>query len=69
MEAPYLAKIGELGYSTFQEGFESDAAWGTVREPTTALSVISQGIAWQTNHRDPPASNEITTGTGPDRTA
>ncbi len=61
MEAPYLAKLGELSYSTFEEGFEDDAAWGSVRTPDTALTVVSQGIAWQTNH---PASNEITTGGG-----
>ena len=67
-EGPFLAKIGELGYGTFLEGFEDDAAWGSVREPDTALSVVSQGIAWQTNHPAPPASNGITTGTGPDRT-
>jgi hypothetical protein len=67
-EAPYLAKLGELGYVTFQEGFEDDAAWGAVREPNTALSVVSQGVAWQTNHPDPPASNGITTGTGPAHT-
>ena len=65
MEGPFLAKLGELGYSTFLEGFEDDAAWGVVRSPDTALSVVSQGIAWQTNHPDPPASNEITTGSGP----
>ncbi len=67
-EAPYLAKLGELGYGSFQEGFEDDGVWGSVREPTTALSVVSQGIAWQSNHPDPPAENGITTGTGPART-
>ena len=67
-EAPYLAKLGELGYGTFQEGFEDDAAWGSVRSPNTALSVLSQGIVWQTNYPDPPISNEITTGSGPART-
>ena len=67
-EASYLAKLAELGYSTFQEGFESDAAWGSVREPTTALSVVSRGIAWQTNFPGPPASNGITTGMGPAQT-
>jgi hypothetical protein len=65
MEGPYLAKLGELGYGTFQEGFEDDAAWGSVRRPNTALSVVSQGIAWQTNYPDPPVSNGITTGDGP----
>ena len=67
-EASYLAKLAELGYSTFQEGFESDAAWGSVREPEKALSVVSQGIAWQTNHPGTPAFNQITTGDGRART-
>ena len=61
MEAAYLAKLAELGIGTFQEGFEDDAAWGSVRTPDTAPTVVSQGITWQTNH---PASNEITTGGG-----
>ena len=65
MEAPYLTKIGNLGYQTIQEGFEDAAAWGLVRQPETAPSVLSQGIVWRTNHPDPPASNEITTGSGP----
>ena len=65
-EAPYLAKLGELGYRNFQEGFENDAVWGSVRSPSTALSVLSQGITWQTNHPDPPASNEITADTSAD---
>jgi hypothetical protein len=64
-EVPYLAKLGELGYRNFQEGFEGDGAWGSVREPDTAPSVSSQGISWTTNH---PATNEITTGTGVERT-
>jgi len=67
-EAPYLTKLGELGFGTFQEGFEDDAVWGGVREPLTAPFVINLGIKWETNHPDPPASNEITTGTGPART-
>jgi hypothetical protein len=67
-EAPVLEKLSELGYSSFQEGFENDAIWGSIRSPDTAPSVVSQGIRWQTNHPDPPASNEITTGSGPART-
>jgi len=63
-EAPYLALLQELGYGTFQEGFEEDGTWGGVRFPATAPSVSSQGVLWQTNHPDPPASNEITTGSG-----
>ena len=68
MEGPYLAKLGELGYSSFQEGFEDDVAWGSVRSPISASFVISQGVKWESNHPDPPASNNITTGTGPART-
>ena len=68
MEAAYLAKLAELGIGTFQEGFEDDAAWGSVRYSNTAPSVVSQGIEWRTNHPDPPASNEITTGGGAART-
>ena len=30
-EAAYLAALATLGYSTFQEGFENDAVWGSVR--------------------------------------
>jgi len=68
MEAPFLTKIADLGFLSFQEGFEDDLAWGSVRSTDTAPSVLSQGIVWQTNHPDPPASNEITTGSGPART-
>ena len=67
-EAPFLEKIAVQGYLTFQEGFENDAVWGSVRSPDTAPSVVSQGIGWETNHPDPPASNEITTDSGPART-
>jgi hypothetical protein len=67
-EAAYLAKLGELGYSTVSEGFESDAVWGVTRFPLTEPSVLSQGIRWRTNHPDPPASNELTTGSGPAHT-
>ena len=48
-EAAFLAKLSELGYSTFQESFEA-AAWNIARSPASADSVISQGIVWTTNH-------------------
>lgn len=67
-ESAYLAKLTELGFGTFQEGFEDDLAWGSTREPDTDPSVTRMGIRWQTNHPEPPASNEITTGSGPART-
>lgn len=40
---------------------------GGTRSPFTTPSVLSQGIGWETNHRAPPAENEITTGGGPAR--
>lgn len=61
-ESAYLAKLGELGYGTISEGFEDDTAWGTARWSMTEPSVLSQGVIWTTNH---PATNPITTGTGP----
>jgi hypothetical protein len=67
-EAEFLAKLSELGYDSFQEGFENDVAWGAARFPFTAPSVLSHGIAWQSNHPTAPAENEITTGSGPART-
>ncbi len=67
-EAAYLTKLGELGYSSFTEGFENDAVWGVTRFPLTEPSVLSQGIRWRSNHPDPPASNELTTGSGPAHT-
>ncbi len=67
-ENEFLDKLTELGFGSFQEGFEDDVAWGAARSPDTAPSVMSQGIEWQSNHPDPPAENEITTGEGPART-
>ncbi len=64
MEAPFLAKLAGLGYGSFREGFEDDAVWGGLRSPSTAPAATSQGITWRTNHPDPPASNELTTGGG-----
>ena len=52
------------GYTSFQEGFEDNGAWGAVRTTlfpsnfNIAPSVTSQGIEWTSNH---PATNEITT--------
>jgi len=67
-EASYLAKLGELGYGNFQEGFEDNVAWAPARSPFGTPAVFSQGIEWETNHRDLPAGNDLTTGTGPART-
>jgi hypothetical protein len=64
-EAAYLEALANLGYSTFEEGFESDAVWGAVRSPGTVAGVVGNGIRWQSNH---PATNGITTGSGAART-
>ena len=63
-ETAFLAKLSELGYSTFQESFEA-AAWDIARSPVSANSVSSQGIVWTSNHT---ATNNITTGAGAGRT-
>jgi hypothetical protein len=63
-EADYLVKAAELGYATFQEGFEDDAVWGSVRTPNRAPSITSQGIVWTANH----AQNDISTSGGAART-
>ena len=67
-ESSYRTKLAELRYKTFEEGFE-EAAWDSVRsmvdDPNTSPEIVSQGIAWTTNH---PATNDITTGSGAART-
>ena len=69
LESAFLAQLGALGgYELIQEGFEDDTVWGVTRPPLTALSVVSQGVRWESNHPDPPASNELITGGGPART-
>jgi hypothetical protein len=61
-EDAYLAALA----NTFQEGFENDAVWGSVRssipgEINSAPSITSMGIIWASNHT---ATNDITTGIG-----
>jgi len=72
-ESAYLEMLSGLGFTApagtlFTEGFEDDSAWGTARSPESAPSVASNGIIWRTNWPNPPASNEITTGSGAART-
>jgi hypothetical protein len=62
-EAAYKAELARLGYSTFNEGFENDAVWDSVRSSisegtNSAPSITSMGITWTSNH---PATNDITT--------
>ena len=64
VEASYLAKLTELGYASFQESFESDAVWGTAREPVTQPLVTSQDVGWAPNN----LVSGVTTGTGAART-
>ncbi len=50
VEASYLAKLAELGYGSFAEGFEDDPTWGAARYPATQSSVTSQGVQWAPNN-------------------
>ena len=59
-EADYLAKVTELGYITFHEGFEVDATWFETRAGTRPFSVTSQGITWTPNN----ATSRIATSLG-----
>ena len=59
-----MSLLAELGYASFWESFEG-VAWDVARSPVAAASVTSQGIVWTSNH---PATNNLTTGTGPART-
>ncbi len=64
-ELSYIAKLKELGYIAFQEGFENSDVWGSVRSSFgityKADNIISRGIKWQANH---PLTNKITTSPG-----
>jgi len=65
LETSYLNKLSELGYNNaFVESFEG-TVWDVARSPAAAASIESKGIIWTSNH---PATNGITTGTGPART-
>jgi hypothetical protein len=64
-ETAFYDKVQELGFPIYQEGFEDESIWGHVRAPLSAASVVSQGIEWRSNHPDPPASNPISTTSGP----
>jgi hypothetical protein len=65
VESTYRAKLAELGYGTFLEGFEG-AEWDGVRTilnaENFAPSITSQGITWTTNH--PVTNPSITTSSG-----
>jgi hypothetical protein len=63
VEQAYLAKVAELGLSTFVEGAEDDIVWAAARHPDTTPDVTSQGVTWTSNF----PVNDIATGPGPAR--
>lgn len=68
-QASFLADLGALGYGHGHEGFEADAAWGTVRTTVAggvaaAPAVSNLGITWTANN----LSSGITTSAGAART-
>lgn len=68
-ETAFLADLAAQGFIAVQEGFEDDAAWGTVRSTIidgnhTAPSINNLGMTWSANN----GVSEITTGPGPART-
>ena len=68
-EAAFLTALAALGAPVVQEGFEDDAAWGSVRTTIaggqfTAPSITNLGVTWYSSS----ANNGITTGSGPART-
>jgi hypothetical protein len=68
-ETAYLNALATSGYGTFEEGFEDNATWGSVRFPNAAPSVTSMGIVWTSNHPNAVTQpSHITTDSGPART-
>ncbi len=66
-ETEFLNDLSLLGYEIVQEGFEDDAAWGSVRTttvPHTAASITNLGVTWTANN----PNGGVTTGNGPAHT-
>lgn len=68
-EATFLAALASQGYPAAQEGFEDDAAWGSVRSSivggsNTAPSITNLDVTWTSIS----PNNNITTGSGAART-
>jgi hypothetical protein len=57
-ETDYLTALA--GFGSFQETFDNDAVWGTVRSPNTAPSILSLGITWSANN----STSGVSTGSG-----
>jgi hypothetical protein len=49
-ETDYLTALAGFSFGSFQETFDNDAVWGTVRSPNTAPSILSLGITWSANN-------------------
>ncbi len=60
-ESLFLSGLAAQGFAPQLESFESDAVWGATRSPSTAPSVTSQGITWES----PIGTSQVTTGPGP----
>lgn len=68
-ESDFLDALSALDQTALHEGFEDEAAWGTVRSTVpggsfTAPGIAHQGMVWAANN----LTSEITTGGGPART-
>lgn len=60
VENEYITALTNIGYTSFNEGFEDNAVWGGVRSPSQLPTVTSQGVVWAANH----AGNVISTSNG-----
>ena len=63
-EQAYREQLAAAGLAVISESFENEVVWSDSRSPLTQWQVSSQGVVWQSNHPQPPASNEISTGSG-----
>jgi hypothetical protein len=59
-ETTFLNDIANLGYDWFQEDFEDNAVWGSVRFPLTAPSISNKSVIWSANNPD----GGVTTSSG-----
>ncbi|MEZ6094371.1 MAG: hypothetical protein R3C03_09050 [Pirellulaceae bacterium] len=64
-QGTYQSTLTTLGYSSFNEGFENEAVWGSVRTTIaggshTAPSITSKGITWESTV----SIGEVTTSNG-----
>jgi hypothetical protein len=62
-ETDYLNALSAVGSGSFQETFDDDGSWGSLRFPATAPSVLSLGILWTANNDN----SGVSTSSGPAR--